>query len=252
VTGEARARLPVWASVAGLNYVVKLCDVAPDGRSRLVTMGWRPDPATTADSVREVEIPLRATSHVFRRGHCIRLGLALADFPRLWPTPQPGAIELVHDPADLPHLDLPRTPVRNTPLPPPRFERPAAPPRSSFERESSQSWSVRRELVNRSVALESQSSSHYKLRDGSSITYAHGYTATVSPLCLDMIAIRCQSDIMVDRPGESVRVTAESHFTPDGVWISVLLVRNDESIRNRIWTAPSPPSQPPPQGEIGE
>src|SRR5262249_6017161 len=94
LTGEASVVVPVWGSVPGLSNVAKLCEVQPGGRSQLVTLGWSPDPVTTADTIRQVAIPLRATAYVLRRGHHLRLSLALADFPRLWPTPQPAEIRL--------------------------------------------------------------------------------------------------------------------------------------------------------------
>jgi putative CocE/NonD family hydrolase len=128
LTGQARVRLTAWASVPGFHYVTKLCDVRPDGRSRLVTMGWAPDPASTADAVREVEVLLRATAHVFRRGHRLRLALALADFPRLWPTPRPGEVRLEYPAAAPSQLLLPRTPPQQPALPAPAFP----PPRAGF------------------------------------------------------------------------------------------------------------------------
>ena len=65
LTGQARVLLPVRASAA-FSYAAKLCDVQPDGRSRLVTMGW------SSGSEGTVVVPLRATSYVFRRGHRLR------------------------------------------------------------------------------------------------------------------------------------------------------------------------------------
>src|SRR5262249_17519250 len=44
LTGEASVGLALRASMPGLTYVAKLCDVQPSGRSRLVTMGWSPGP----------------------------------------------------------------------------------------------------------------------------------------------------------------------------------------------------------------
>src|SRR5207248_6641380 len=94
LAGWARVELPVWASASGLQYTAKLCDAGPDGQSRLVTLGWSPDPGDSGESCRAVKIRLRPTMHCFPRGHRIRLGIALSDFPRLWPVPVSGKISL--------------------------------------------------------------------------------------------------------------------------------------------------------------
>src|SRR5205814_473250 len=137
-----RVVLPVWASTSGLQYVAKLCDVSPDGRSRLVTLGWSPDPGGSAEASRRVEIRLRPTSHLFRAGHRIRLAVALADFPRLWPAPVLGEVRLEYPPDAPPCLLLPRTPIPSPPLSPPELPSAAQDVRSTLELESSQSWRV--------------------------------------------------------------------------------------------------------------
>src|SRR5207244_8964407 len=61
LTGPGWLELPVWASTSGLQYTAKLCDVGPDGRSRLVTMGWSPDPSKSGEGCRTVKVRLRPT-----------------------------------------------------------------------------------------------------------------------------------------------------------------------------------------------
>jgi hypothetical protein len=233
LTGEARVTLPVWASVAGLNYAVKLCDVGPDGTSRLVTMGWRPDPATEA-AIRKVVIPLRGTSHVFRPGHRIRLGLALADFPRLWPTPHPGAIELVYGP-DSPRLELPRTPPQQPLLAEPALAPPGTRPQSPFELESTQSWRVWRELVSQLVGLSSESHGRYRLRDGGTIHYSHRYTTSVPASDPAATRIQVQSRVEVERPGMTIHVDAVSVFAPEEVTIEARIERDGAEVFRRRW-----------------
>jgi uncharacterized protein len=77
---------------ARLPWFARLCDVAPDGRSTLVTGAGRPsapDPARDEEPHRPGVWPLalHATSWVFPRGHRIRLALSNALWPMIWPAP---------------------------------------------------------------------------------------------------------------------------------------------------------------------
>lgn len=235
LTGQAQVALNVRASVSGFQYVGKLCDVNPDGRSRLVTMGWSPDRSPEARKVHEVTVPLRVTSHVFRRGHRIRLGIALADFPRLWPTPQPGEITLDFDPQPPPRLILPYTPPQNPALPAPNFPPPGPALRSQWELEVSQTWSVGRELVRQTALLQSRSRHHYRLSTGGTITCLHDYTAHVAATDPAGAAIEVRSDVEVRRPTGDVFVRTTSSFTPRTVAIHVEIEQSGKVIFRRDW-----------------
>ena len=96
---------PVELRVASVVAFVsaKLCDVAPDGRSGLVTRGIlnlthrdsHERPESLDPGVRAATIELDATAYVFEPGHRIRLDLAPSDFPSSWPPPLAG--ELLFD-----------------------------------------------------------------------------------------------------------------------------------------------------------
>jgi uncharacterized protein len=78
-----------------VQVVVKLCDVAPNGHSALITTGWlkgshrtshtRPEVLALGE-VYEFRVPLWATSYHVAQGHRLRVSISCADFPRLWPT----------------------------------------------------------------------------------------------------------------------------------------------------------------------
>jgi putative CocE/NonD family hydrolase len=235
VTGQARVVLRCRGSVPGFTYVAKLCDVWPDGRSRLVSMGWSTDPSTAADAVRQVEIPLRATSYLFPQGHRLRLGLALADFPRLWPTPQPGEIALLFNAASPARLLLPRTPPPRMPSPEPALPPPGPDLHSPHELEASQTWRVARELVRPTAALESRGLSRYQLRDGGTITYRHEYTACVPAADPAGASIEARSAIEVQRPTGTVVVKTVSVFTPTSVAVTAEIEENGSVKFSREW-----------------
>lgn len=117
------------AQVAGL--AARLEDVAPDGTSVMVAKGYLN--ATRRDSVFEPEalepgrvyplrIQLDATAWRFRAGHRIRLALAGADWPNVWPTPFPSRHEIHRGGPHPARLWLPRAQGAGETLhlPPPR------------------------------------------------------------------------------------------------------------------------------------
>ena len=121
IAGWPRAVLHVRSTAPVMAFVARLCDVAPDGTSALITTGVlngtrrasldRPEPMAP-DQIYELDLELDCTAWRFEPGHRIRLAVSSADFPNLWPTPFPGA-NRVHRGAGTPsRLLLPVVPSR--------------------------------------------------------------------------------------------------------------------------------------------
>ena len=110
ILGFPQAILHVSATAPQANWIVRLCDVAPDGTSTLVSKGIlngahrdshiEPEPLIPGE-VYELEFNLKVISWVFPKGHRVRVAIANADFPNLWPTPYPMSTKLYVD-ADRP------------------------------------------------------------------------------------------------------------------------------------------------------
>jgi hypothetical protein len=155
IMGHPRVELTVTSSAPVAFVSAKLCDVAPDGTSALVTRGIlnlthrasheHPEPLPVGQPV-EVALELDATAYVFEPGHRIRLDLAPSDFPSSWPPPLPGTLDI--DPAAsalvLPGLDGPPT------ASPPVFA-PGAPEGKSPERVR---WEIHEDVLARERAVE--------------------------------------------------------------------------------------------------
>ncbi len=73
----------------GLNLVARVCVVGPDGRSTLITTGWHRIPATggAGAAARMVTVRLGAAAFELPAGSRVRLCVACADFPHIWPSP---------------------------------------------------------------------------------------------------------------------------------------------------------------------
>ncbi|MEU9899305.1 CocE/NonD family hydrolase [Streptomyces phaeochromogenes] len=98
VLGRPRVRLRLTTEATRGQVVARICDVAPDGSSTLVTRGvlnlsarhgrdqvvpWEPG------STEDVVLDLNAIGHAFPPGHRVRLAVSSAYWPWIWP--QPGS-----------------------------------------------------------------------------------------------------------------------------------------------------------------
>ena len=146
VLGRARARLHVSSTAAVIGFAVSLSDVAPDGASRLVAKGvlnatrrrslTEPEPLVPGE-VCELAIDIDCTAWHFQPGHRIRLAVASADWPNVWPTPEPATNRVYRGAARPSALVLPTVPAAGSAAPPafrpspeilPRHADRAAPP----------------------------------------------------------------------------------------------------------------------------
>ena len=83
VTGHPEVILEAESAASSADWIARLCDVEPSGRSILVTDGIV---RTTGDR-NEHHIALLPTSWVFKRGHRIRLQVSSSSYPRWLPNP---------------------------------------------------------------------------------------------------------------------------------------------------------------------
>ncbi|MFJ9711920.1 CocE/NonD family hydrolase [Streptomyces sp. NPDC101234] len=107
ILGRPRVRLRLDSATARANVIVRLCDVAPDGASTLVTRGvlnllsrngrdqaveWTPG------TYEDVEVELTGIGYAFPPGHRVRVAVSDAYWPWVWPHGERGELRVV--PAD--------------------------------------------------------------------------------------------------------------------------------------------------------
>jgi uncharacterized protein len=99
VTGPVVAKLYISSSAVDTDFVVRLCDVYPDGRSMLICDGIQRARYRESDfvpsllqpnQVYEITVDLWATSNRFRAGHRIRVVVNSSCFPRFDVNPGTG------------------------------------------------------------------------------------------------------------------------------------------------------------------
>ncbi len=132
ILGLPQARLNVASDARRADWIVRLSDVAPDGRVTMVTgaafNGTHRHSSREPDDIQPgklfpLTINLHFTSWVFAPGHRIRFAVNNAQWPMLWPTPYPMTTQLAIGGRTGSRFILPIAPKPH--LPPPDYLPPA-------------------------------------------------------------------------------------------------------------------------------
>jgi uncharacterized protein len=219
VLGRPVAVLHVSSSEPVAHLVVRLADVAPDGAVEQVSAGIlnlthresHSQPAPLEPGRRyEVRVELRSAGYRFLPGHRLRVSLASAHWPVIWPSP--GHAELaVHRGPDTPsRLELPLAPraSADAPVPPLRTEHAGL---KEFGSESSEpyTWEVVDDRVAESVSVRTYEASTMVLPDGQSRLFLSeklAMTASEREPCTGRFENACE--YRLERDGSVVRVRA--------------------------------------------
>jgi predicted acyl esterase len=177
VLGHAVVSLRLASSVTVAYLSAKLCDVFPDGTSVLVTRGLlnlahressvEPAPLEPGRA-EDVRIELEATSWVFEPGHRIRLSLAGADWPNVWPPPRAGVLSI-----DRASLELALPVVEGPPAitePPVFAPSPGKDPHAPAEGgEQPTVWRIERDVLGREARCVVSHGSDYEAEQGARV-----------------------------------------------------------------------------------
>jgi uncharacterized protein len=159
ILGNPKAVLYVSSTAPVAYWIVRLCDVAPDGVSTLVSKGILngthyeshiTPQALVPNRVYKLDINLKAMSWVFAKGHRIRIAISNADFPNLLPTPYSMSTSLHVDEEHPSLFLLPICPAVQRPIPdfkPP--EEQAGP----IDQEPHNEWTITRDEMAQTVTV---------------------------------------------------------------------------------------------------
>ena len=183
-----------WRSpVAVATAVVRLLDVAPDGTPTQVAAGVlnlahrdghdAPRPLPVGEAVR-VDVAMRAAGYRFRAGHRIRLTIASAYWPVLWPSPDPADHEILRGPAGnpgAPHSRLVLPVVPSSPTPAPDFKTtPPDVPEVGGGSDDPSVWEVTRNEGTGTVSVRIFDGGESIAPDGTSLYSSEGHLLTAS------------------------------------------------------------------------
>ncbi len=180
IIGFPEAVLHLSSSAPVAHVVVRLTDVAPDGTSAHVTSGVlnlthrnghdRPEPLTPGE-VYPIRVILKAAGYRFLAGHRIRLSVASAWWPVIFPSPYPADNALHHGGLTPSRLILPVVgPDPDLPAPP-RFK--TTPPEMIAVGRDGQEdppvWRISEDVIAGSVTVESYEGGETVLPDSTSL-----------------------------------------------------------------------------------
>jgi len=193
------------AEVAFLS--AKLCDVAPDGTSVLITKGvlnlahrdssTNPAPLVPGE-VYPVRLSLLAAAYRLRPGHRFRLMLAAADFQNAWPTPQPHHLTVHYGSKRAVRLSLPRVFEEHSAsaLTEPHFQPSYFPPLPPADIPVPE-YRIEHDLVRRATAVA------YSTRSGVGTNESRYTVSLNTPADASVVS---SFEYPFDRPGVAVRV----------------------------------------------
>jgi uncharacterized protein len=189
IMGHPIAVVNVSSTADIATFVVRLCDVAPDGASALVSKGVlnathrasheAPSPIVPGQ-IYELTIPIDATSWIFEPGHRIRLTIANADFPNTWPSPKLATTQVFYGPDRRSRLTLPVVGSDQRGLPAPELEVPPPSDPSPSLPLAPRQWRITRDPVTGSAELTIGSESKTRLDEWHVLESSSTATATVS------------------------------------------------------------------------
>lgn len=170
MVGRAVATLHFTTTASVLGFSVALADVAPDGSSHLVAKGMLnatrrfsltdPKPLVPGEQY-EIEVEIDCTAWRFEQGHRIRVAIANADWPNVWPTPE-SATSIIHRGVAMPsRLTLPLVPDRGS-AQPPTFQPSPVERKHHRARDTPPTWEIVHDALSRlaQVRFREQTRSH--------------------------------------------------------------------------------------------
>ena len=178
ILGWPRAILHISSTAEVMAFNASLCDVAPDGASALVAKGILnatrreslTDPTPLAPGqVYELEIEIDCTGWVFEPGHRIRLDIASADFPNVWPTPLNGTNRVYRGGERPSRLILPVVPAPSA-MPPPAFLASPSQPAAYGARAEAPPWQVAWDVLGNRVGVNVETTFRSVLNAGVELT----------------------------------------------------------------------------------
>ena len=239
LAGHPVLRLSVAADAPSATVSAKLCSLAPDGTSTLVTRGLldlsrrqsRESPvALIPGEAYDVEIELEATAWRFDRGHRLRLSIAGADWPNTVAPPHPVTLDVRGGTLVLPVMEGP------SPYPTPNFV-------SGEDADPTEgdgvTWRFERDVLRRETACVVDHGSEYETPYGSAVEHYWGRVAVDT----ETFEQRAQAEVVFtlrfDEP--VVEVTVRSRLdvrvtgTEYAVHTDVECSENGKPVAERRW-----------------
>jgi len=225
------------------NLVARLSMVGPDERSTLITSGWlrvRPVGGGGAGAFKKITVPLCAAAFEVPAGSRVRLSVACADFPHIWPTPANPELSVATGPDAACELRLPARPAAGgdepaSIAPPP----PGADP--GWVSDGEPVYRVEQDKTTGETAVAFGVRSRVSPPSGADLRSRELFTARVRPGRPDGATVQGEVDIAVCLPaGERIQVAVRSTSHRGSSVIEASVVQDGATLLHRRWSGGGP------------
>ncbi len=246
VIGEPEVTLAVSTDMPDAALSVRLCDVAPDGRSMLITSGVRRlSRRDGLDCVAEVlpgqryemSIRLWPADHLVIAGHRLRLALALADFPQTFPLPYSGRL-LVHFGADGGKLVLDTIAASARPAGAEPFRAPDL-SLTTGQNMPAPVWEVEHDLDNRRVTVHAGSEAQFPIfHQHTQFRMRHFFDASVTEEQPQTAELHCTASAEFTIEKHPMKFTARQSARHDRIEVSVRAEEDGRVVYEKVFNRP--------------
>jgi len=229
-----------------VNLVVKLCDVAPDGSSALISTGWlkaayrnglENAEAVPLGQVIELRVPMVATSYMVARRHRLRVSISCSDFPRIFPTRTNPAIRVYYGGRRGSHVRIPVVaPLKNNNhyaevhRPDPTIER------TPLAVAMTPRWTIERDLATGRTSVTTGSHQQSNMINGGAFEMNHIARASVMDSNPQGAAVNGDTQITLELPsvGQMI-VKTTSWIGQDGLSLTGRISLNGTVVFEKHW-----------------
>ncbi len=211
------------------DLVARLVDVGPDGRAELITTGWRRTHGG------DCTISLGATAWRLARGHRLRLSIAGADFPRVWPNPTSPRLRLqrggstMRIPIATGGVGQPAQPPRPAPIP--------GDERFPWTIVGAPSWRIEHDLADEAITVTLGAQETIRLLDGGLLELGQRAAARVAAAHPAGASVKADVSIAIAAPGhERVEVEAHSRAARDRTVAHARVIVDGCTLVDRSWS----------------
>ncbi|HEX4897927.1 MAG TPA: CocE/NonD family hydrolase [Candidatus Limnocylindrales bacterium] len=224
VLGPPELVVRVEASMPVATLVVRLSDVAPDGVASQVTMGilnlthrrsHEAPERLVPGAVETVRVPLRAAGYRFAAGHRIRVSVASACWPVIWPSPYPGTITLrLGGPGtDSSHLRLPLAPATDDASPPAFRTGPPDLESIGGGTDDQPAWRVTEDVMAGTVTVSTHDGGDTITADGTRLYSAESHDMTAADADPARATMASRIRYVLERDGHAIEVDVDGETT---------------------------------------
>jgi putative CocE/NonD family hydrolase len=220
-----------------VRLVARLCMIGPDDRSTLITAGWCRIPAhQTAERASATTIILGPAAFALAVGTRLRLSIACADFPRIWPSPTNPEVTVSFGADTASVLRVPAVRAADRKDLPAVITAAPAEPDEGWVTDGGPAFSLLHDKAANEVAVTFGAWETLLAPSGAHMRMDETFTARVQADRPDGAALLARIDVGLRMPaGERVDVSVRSSSSRQASVVEANVVMDGTSLLRHIW-----------------